>query len=122
MSTRQGERVAQNFGPVRGKEAHSYRAEACGVLSILRFSISLAEFTQMHEPWTGVVATDGQNLLDTLEGIDNVKRRRKGEPVSRATVLLLRITVVLSEQLVLLCQWDRILGTTVAIASVLLLC
>jgi hypothetical protein len=81
LSTAQGERVAQNMGPVRGKEVHSYRAEAVGVLSILRFLIRIAEFTKMHEGWKGVVATDGQSLLDTLEGVDNARRRRNGEPV-----------------------------------------
>ena len=76
LSTNEGERVAQNMGPVRGYQLHSYRAEASGVLSVLRFLLRIAEFTQMHEKWNGVVATDGQSLLDTLEGVDNVRRRK----------------------------------------------
>jgi hypothetical protein len=76
LSTNEGERVTQNMGPVRGYQIHSYRAEASGVLSVLRFLLRIAEFTQMHEKWNGVVATDGQSLLDTLEGVDNVRRRK----------------------------------------------
>lgn len=35
----------------------------------------------MHEPWIGAISTDGQSLLNTLEGKENVKGRRAGEPV-----------------------------------------
>ena len=49
MSNREGERAAQCMGPVRGRSLHSYRAEATGLLSALRFLIRLREFCQMHE-------------------------------------------------------------------------
>ncbi|KAI2499830.1 hypothetical protein MHU86_14647 [Fragilaria crotonensis] len=68
MSNKEGERMAQGMGPVRGRSLHSYRAEATGMLSALRFLIRIREFCQMHERWTGIVATDSQSLLDTLSG------------------------------------------------------
>ena len=58
----------------------SYRAEAYGLLSILRFIIRIAEFTGYAEaPWTdslagelldwwGTLATDGLSVLTTLRG------------------------------------------------------
>jgi hypothetical protein len=70
LSTRQGERLAVGMGPARGMKVHSYRAEACGVLSFLCFLIQLANFTQMHERWRGLLATDSKSLLDTLFGRD----------------------------------------------------
>jgi hypothetical protein len=81
LSSSQGEHLASNMGPVRGRTVHSYRAEAYGVLSLLRFLIHIGRYTQMHDPWTGTLATDGQSMLDTLEGKENAKRRRAGEPV-----------------------------------------
>ena len=74
LSTRHGERIVEGMGPVRGMKVHSYRAEACGVLSLLRFLIQVANFTQMHDSWQGVLATDSQSLLDTLLGQDNCRQ------------------------------------------------
>ncbi len=74
LSTRQGERLVEGMGPVRGQKVHSFRAEACGVLSFLRFLIRVADYTQMHERWKGVLATDSQSLLDTLFGRDQTDR------------------------------------------------
>ena len=76
MSNREGERAAQGMGPVRGRTLHSYRAEATGMLSALRFLIRLREFCQMHERWTGIVATDSQSLLDTLAGETSLDENR----------------------------------------------
>ncbi|KAI2494585.1 hypothetical protein MHU86_19955 [Fragilaria crotonensis] len=70
LSNRRGERVAEGMGPARGRRVHSYRAEACGLLSFLRFLIRIANFTQMHETWHGILATDSQSVLDTLFGQD----------------------------------------------------
>ena len=41
------------------------------MLSLLRFLLRIKEFTGMHEPWTGVIATDSQGVLDTLQTGDN---------------------------------------------------
>jgi hypothetical protein len=67
LSSRNGERLAFGKGPVRGRRPHSYRAEASGLLSFLRFLIRIKEFTGMQDPWVGVVATDSQGVLDTLQ-------------------------------------------------------
>ena len=64
------ERVAEGMGPARGTQVSSYRAEACGMLSILLFLIRIAEYTEMYFPWKGVIGTDSQSLLDTLHGND----------------------------------------------------
>ncbi len=70
------------MGSVRGKTVHLYQAEVYGaVLSLLQFLIQIGKDTQMHEPWIGTISTDGQILLNTLEGKENVKRPRAGEPV-----------------------------------------
>jgi hypothetical protein len=71
LSTHRGERVAEGMGPARGRRVHSYRAEACGILSFLRFLIRISNFTQMHDQWQGVLATDSQSVLDTLFGRDS---------------------------------------------------
>jgi hypothetical protein len=54
----------------------SYRAEAFGMLAILRFLIQMAEFTEMSYQWTGVIGTDSQSLLDTLCGKDETRLER----------------------------------------------
>ena len=59
------------MGPTRGRRVHSYRADACGILSFLRFLIRISHFTQMHDQWHGVLATDSQSVLDTLFGRDS---------------------------------------------------
>ena len=78
LSTRQGERLAEGMGPVRGMKVHSYRAEASGVLAFLRFLVHIARFTQMHDTWRGVLATDSQSLLDTLFGRDHPEQENTG--------------------------------------------
>jgi hypothetical protein len=80
LSTAQGIQVATGMGPVRGPTPSSYRAEAYGLLSILRFLIRIAEFTNKFEPWVGVLATDSQSVLKTLGGGDN-KFQVTDEPV-----------------------------------------
>jgi hypothetical protein len=71
LSSLDGQRLAYGMGPARGRTLHSYRAEAYGMLSLLRFLLRIKEFTDMHEPWTGVIATDSQGVLDTLQTGDN---------------------------------------------------
>lgn len=66
LSSDLGDRVARGMGPARGAKVDSYRAEAYGMLTILCFLRRLAEFTTQVEPWTGILATDSQSLLDTI--------------------------------------------------------
>jgi hypothetical protein len=54
------------MGPASGRKPTSYRAEAYGLLSLLRFLIRLREFSHMHEEWSGEIATDSKSVLDTL--------------------------------------------------------
>jgi hypothetical protein len=68
LSTDIGERVATGMGPARGSCPTSYRAEACAMLSVLRFLIRLAEYTDMFEQWTGVLVSDSESVLNTLHG------------------------------------------------------
>jgi hypothetical protein len=46
----------------------SYRAECTGMLSLLRFLIRLAVYTNMDDPWRGLIGTDSQSMLDRLYG------------------------------------------------------
>ena len=71
-SIRSASRVtaAQGMGPAPGSKPTSYRAEAYGMLSIMRFLIRIAAFTDMHFQWKGIICTDSQSLLDTLNGKD----------------------------------------------------
>ena len=71
LSTLRGERLATGMGPARGRLPQSYRAEAYGMLSLLRFLLRIKEFTVMHEPWVGILATDSQSVLDTLQEGDH---------------------------------------------------
>jgi hypothetical protein len=70
LSTQRGDRVAEGMGPARGFQVHSYRAEACGILSFLRFLIRIGNYTQMHEQWQDILVIDSQSVLDTLFGRD----------------------------------------------------
>ena len=70
LSTNHGERVAKGMGPARGPKPTSYRAEACGMLSFLRFLLRVAEYTTMVEPWKGKIVSDSESVLKTLSGGD----------------------------------------------------
>jgi exonuclease III len=65
-----GTTAAQGMGPAPGSKPTSYRAEAYGMLSLMRFLIRMAEYNDMHWSWKGVIGTDSQSLLDTLNGKD----------------------------------------------------
>jgi hypothetical protein len=84
MRNERGETVATGMGPAHGGgKVTSYRAEAYGMLSILRFLIRMAEFAEMQLPWTGVIATDSQSVLDTLFGHDEARLDRdRDEPIN----------------------------------------
>ncbi len=66
LSSRDGTRLAYGMGSASGRKQPSYRAEAYGLLSLSRFLIRLREFSQMHEDWSGQIATDSKSVLDTL--------------------------------------------------------
>ena len=70
LSSKRGERVIHAMGPSRGRALYSYRAEASGLLSVLRFLIRFREYTHSSVDWPGVLATDAQSVLDTLYGRD----------------------------------------------------
>ena len=73
IATASGERAALGRGPSLGPRQNSFRAECYGMLSIMRFLIQLAAYTDMIEGWEGVIATDSESLLRTLgvkPGID----------------------------------------------------
>ena len=78
----QGQRVAAGMGPASGSRPTSYRAEAYGMLSLLRFLIRIREYTSMNFQWIGVIATDSQSLLDTLNGVDEVNNSNDDLPMS----------------------------------------
>jgi Reverse transcriptase (RNA-dependent DNA polymerase) len=82
LSTNQGERVATGMGPARGPKPTSYRAEACGMLSFLRFLIRVSEYTSMVDPWKGMIVSDSESVLKTLAGGDVDPQKEPDEPVS----------------------------------------
>ena len=83
MSTDQGERIARCMGPARGVHIDSYRAEAYGMLSVLRFLKRLTEFIGQGDAWHGIIATDSQSLLDTIMD-GKYKQETNDEPQSCA--------------------------------------
>ena len=84
-----GQRVAARMGPASGSKPTSYRAEAYGMLSLLQFLIRIKEYTSMHFHWEGVIATDSQSLLDTLNGVDELEQRDNFSPsAENGTVVL----------------------------------
>ena len=44
----------------------SYRAECTGMLSLLRFLVRVAEYTNQEFPWRGLIGTDSQSMLDRV--------------------------------------------------------
>ena len=66
VANTEGDRVASAMGPARCANMDSYRAECTGMLSFLRFLIRIAQFTNMDDPWNGLVGTDSQSMIDRL--------------------------------------------------------
>lgn len=50
ISAINGARLVSNYGPVRGAFPTSYRAEAYGLLSLLRFIVRALEYCQVIAP------------------------------------------------------------------------
>ncbi len=67
LSDDRGERVATGMGPARGATASAFRAEAFGMLAVTRFLMRLGEFTGHFDDWNGIMATDSQSVLDTIQ-------------------------------------------------------
>ena len=70
------------MGPASGSKPTSYRAKAYGMLSLLRFLIRIKEYTSMHFHWNGVIATDSQSLLDTLNAVDELEQQQDNLPTN----------------------------------------
>lgn len=84
LRNEQGVNAASGMGPARGGgKVTSYRAEAYGLLVLLRFLIKMAEFSEMQRQWIGIIATDRLSLLDTLRGKDETRmERERDEPIN----------------------------------------
>jgi hypothetical protein len=70
ISTSSGERLATNYGPVRGHRPTSYRAEGYGVLSIVRFLKTVQEFCDVTPTWKWTLSSDNISLVNKLNGIE----------------------------------------------------
>jgi ribonuclease HI len=74
LRNEQSVNVASGMGPARGGgKVTSHRAEAYGLLALLRFLIKMAEFSEMQRQWIEIIATDSLSLLDTLRGKDEAR-------------------------------------------------
>ena len=62
LSSTRGERIISGAGPAKGRALHSYRAEAYGLLSVMRFLIQYREYTRSTSEWPGILATDAQSV------------------------------------------------------------
>ena len=98
MSNDQGDRMARCMGPARGVHIDSYRAEAYGLLSILRFLKRLTEFIGQGDQWHGIIATDSQSLLDTI--MDGKYKQDNNDEPHPCTVKPLRYLDVMAP------DWD----------------
>ena len=82
LSTSDGERVATGMGPARGPRITSFRAEGYALLSLVLFLKRVSEFTSMHDPWIGTIASDSKSLLQTLQGKSTIPiHSGLGEPI-----------------------------------------
>ena len=82
VSSLSGNRLATGMGPARGRSPLSFRAEAYGLLSFLRFLLRIKEYRGMHNPWVGILATDGQSVLETLQLGDHDPQEKKHQSTS----------------------------------------
>jgi hypothetical protein len=76
LSNPEGERLATAMGPTRGATIDSYRAECTGMLSMLRFLLRIAQYTNKDEPWKGLIGTDSQSLLDRVYKSDGAQSNK----------------------------------------------
>ena len=66
VSTPSGERLVRAYGQVRGAFLTSYRAEAYGMLSVLRFIVRVQEYCQIlaSPDWQWTATSDNLSLVD----------------------------------------------------------
>ena len=67
LSSPRGDRLVYGSAPARGRSLHSYRAEAYGLLAVMRFLIQYRLYADALQDWPGILATDAQSVLDTLQ-------------------------------------------------------
>ncbi len=66
MSLPNGQRIASCAGPAPGSKDLSFRAEAYGMLSMVRFLLHLFSFCDAHQTWQTQLSTDNQPLLQRI--------------------------------------------------------
>ena len=108
--------MAWCMGPARGVHIDSYRAEAYGMLYVLRFLKRVAEFIGQGDEWHGILATDSQSLLDTIMD-GKYKHETSDEPHSCSVKPLRYLHVMapdwdLTSSIVTTAQSDTCFGTT----------
>jgi hypothetical protein len=67
LSDDRGERMATGMGPAREATASAFRTEAFEMLAVTRFLARLGQFKGHCDDWNGVIATDSQSVLDTIQ-------------------------------------------------------
>lgn len=70
ISSTAGERLVRAYGPVHAANPTSYRAEAYGLLLVLRLLVRIQEFCQTIGPkdWKWTATSDNLNLVDVING------------------------------------------------------
>ena len=71
ISTSNGERLVEAYGPVRGYKPTSYRAEGYGMLSILRFIKQLQTYCRVTPTWSWTLTSDNISLVNKVNGIED---------------------------------------------------
>ena len=72
VSTTAGERLVTAHGLVRGYKPTSYRAEAYGMLAILRLIKHIQVYCKVSNPqWKWTLSSDNSSLVNTVNGIDD---------------------------------------------------
>jgi hypothetical protein len=66
MSLPNGQRIASCAGPAPGSKDSSFRAEAYGMLSMVRFLFHLFSFCDASQTWQTQLSTDNQPLLKRI--------------------------------------------------------
>jgi hypothetical protein len=66
MSLPNGQRIATCAGPAPGSKDLSFRAEAYGMLSMVRFLFHLFSFCDAHQAWQIKLSTDNQPLFQRI--------------------------------------------------------
>ena len=87
LSTAAGERLVTAYGLVRGYKPTSYRAEAYGMLAILRFIKHIQVYCNVSKPeWKWTLSSDNQSLVDTVNGIEDEQDATSNKTILRDPV------------------------------------